>query len=63
MYMDLIGSHSLTKLQKTFRYNNSIANVAGRFVMTNPEQYKKEVQKRKLSTEINVLEPGDTIEI
>jgi L-ascorbate metabolism protein UlaG (beta-lactamase superfamily) len=27
------------------------------------EQYKKEVQKRKLSTEINVLEPGDTIEI
>ncbi|MFL2767264.1 MAG: 3'-5' exonuclease, partial [Dehalococcoidia bacterium] len=42
-YIDLIGSHSLTKLQKSFRYNNSIANVAGRFVMTNPEQYKKEV--------------------
>ncbi len=35
------GSHSLTTLQKTFRYNNSIADTAGQFVMQNPEQYKK----------------------
>ena len=38
-----IGSCTMTKLQKTFRYNNSIANVAGRFVMKNPEQYRKDV--------------------
>ena len=39
----LVGTHSLTKLEKTYRYNNSIAKVAGLFVMQNPEQYKKEV--------------------
>lgn len=40
----LIGSNAQTILQKTFRYNNSIAEVAGRFVMQNPEQYKKSIQ-------------------
>lgn len=40
-FNELVGSHSLTLLQKTFRYNNSISDVAGRFVMQNPEQYKK----------------------
>lgn len=40
---ELVGSHSLTKLEKTFRYNNSIADTAGAFVMQNPEQYKKNV--------------------
>jgi DNA helicase IV len=38
-----VGSASITKLLKTFRYNNSIAQTAGRFVMQNPEQYKKKV--------------------
>ncbi|WP_218353614.1 UvrD-helicase domain-containing protein [Alteromonas lipotrueiana] len=38
-----LGSHSLTLLQKTFRYNSSIAHTAGTFVMQNPEQYKKNV--------------------
>ncbi|KGJ93926.1 UvrD-helicase domain-containing protein [Colwellia psychrerythraea] len=38
------GSHSLTTLQKTFRYNNSIAKTAGQFVMQNPEQYKKQIE-------------------
>ena len=37
------GSHSLTTLQKTFRYNSSIADTAGHFVMQNPEQYKKRI--------------------
>lgn len=40
---DLVGDCTLTKLQKTFRYNNSIANTAGTFIMQNPEQYKKEI--------------------
>lgn len=42
-FNELVGSHSLTMLQKTFRYNNSIGDVAGRFVMQNPEQYKKHI--------------------
>jgi DNA helicase-4 len=40
---ELVGTHTRTKLQKTFRYNNSIAHTAGTFVMQNPEQYQKEV--------------------
>lgn len=42
-FEELVGSHCLTKLEKTFRYNNSIAETAGTFVMENPEQYKKSV--------------------
>lgn len=38
-----VGSCSTTMLQKTFRYNNSIALTAGQFVMQNPEQYVKNV--------------------
>lgn len=43
-FEELVGMHTLTKLEKTFRYNNSIADVAGTFVMQNPEQYTKEVE-------------------
>ncbi|MGI2015886.1 UvrD-helicase domain-containing protein [Shewanella oncorhynchi] len=39
-----VGSYTETKLQKTFRYNNSIANTAGQFIMENPEQYKKYIE-------------------
>lgn len=42
-FVQLIGAYTLTKLQKTFRYNNSIANTAGLFIMENPEQYKKDI--------------------
>jgi DNA helicase-4 len=38
---ELVGPYTETKLQKTFRYNNSIADTAGLFIMENPEQYKK----------------------
>lgn len=38
-----VGSCTSTMLQKTFRYNNSIAFTAGEFVMQNPEQYVKNV--------------------
>jgi DNA helicase-4 len=38
---EMVGSYSSTKLQKTFRYNSSIADTAGNFIMENPEQYKK----------------------
>jgi DNA helicase-4 len=42
------GSHTQTTLQKTFRYNNSIADTAGRFVMQNPEQYTKNIVSHHL---------------
>jgi DNA helicase-4 len=42
-FEQLVGSYTKTKLQKTFRYNNSIASVAGLFIMENPEQYKKHI--------------------
>lgn len=42
-FTERVGSCSTTMLQKTFRYNNSIADIAGNFVMQNPEQYKKNV--------------------
>lgn len=51
-FRDLVGHCSLTKLQKTFRYNNSIAKTAGTFIMQNPEQYKKEI-----NTHLKVEEP------
>lgn len=41
---ELVGDYTETKLQKTFRYNNSIANTAGQFIMENPEQYKKHIE-------------------
>lgn len=53
-FQDRIGSHSLTKLQKTFRYNNSIADIAGRFIMENPEQYTKEVSTHEQVTDPQV---------
>lgn len=40
---ELVGQNTVTKLDKTFRYNNSIAEIAGMFIMQNPEQYKKQV--------------------
>lgn len=43
----LVGPFTLTKLEKTYRYNDSIAKVAGLFVMQNPEQYKKNVISHK----------------
>ncbi len=46
-FEEMIGSCTTTKLQKTFRYNNSIADIAGKFVMVNPEQYIKNVTTHK----------------
>lgn len=41
---EMVGNYTSTKLQKTFRYNNSIADTAGQFIMENPEQYKKNIE-------------------
>ena len=36
-----MGPNTRTVLDKTFRYNDSIAHIAGTFVMENPEQFQK----------------------
>lgn len=43
-FSELVGSNTRTMLQKTFRYNNSISDTAGTFIMENDEQYKKYIQ-------------------
>lgn len=58
---ELNGHYSLTKLEKTFRYNNSIANTAGRFVMENPEQYKKDIDTHRKVTEPQVYLLDDKV--
>lgn len=50
----LVGSNTKTRLQKTFRYNNSIADLAGRFVMKNPEQFKKQIKTHHIVTQSQV---------
>lgn len=42
-FNEVVGQHTLSMLEKTYRYNNSIADTAGLFIMQNPEQYKKNV--------------------
>lgn len=49
-FSELVGSNTVTKLQKTFRYNNSIADIAGTFIMENKEQYKKEISTHDIVT-------------
>ncbi|KAB0316292.1 hypothetical protein F6W79_14580 [Vibrio diabolicus] len=51
-FQEKVGNHALTKLQKTFRYNNSIADTAGAFIMKNDKQHKKHI-----NTHTNVTEP------
>jgi DNA helicase-4 len=67
-FESLVGTHSLSKLEKTYRYNNSIADTAGAFVMQNPEQYKKNVITNTTVTDSTVylvdtiVEGGTSIE-
>lgn len=51
---EYLGSHSLTRLEETFRYSSSIAEVAGTFIMKNPEQYRKEVRTQVQDNQSNV---------
>jgi DNA helicase-4 len=53
-FNELVGSHTLTMLQKTFRYNNSIADTAGTFIMENPEQYQKHIKTHDMVDESQV---------
>jgi len=60
---EILGTHSITKLEKTFRYSSSIADVAGTFIMKNPEQYVKNVttQRQDKKSQVYLLdsEVGD----
>ena len=43
-FADYLGEYTLTKLERTYRYNSSIAATAGTFIQENPEQFKKDVK-------------------
>ncbi|MDY6419486.1 MAG: UvrD-helicase domain-containing protein [Succinivibrio dextrinosolvens] len=43
-FSEYFGPHTQTILDKTFRYPRNIADVAGDFIMKNPEQYKKKIE-------------------
>ena len=58
---EMVGSYTSTSLQKTFRYNNSIANTAGRFIMENPEQYQKNIKTHDQVDESQVYLLDDKI--
>lgn len=59
-FNDYVGSYSKTILDKTFRYNNSIANTAGTFIMQNPEQYHKSIETHTIVTTPQVILLDDT---
>ncbi|MBK2029395.1 topoisomerase DNA-binding C4 zinc finger domain-containing protein [Francisella noatunensis] len=48
------GSHTLTKLERTFRYNSSIAETAGKFIMQNENQFKKDIKANDIANESQV---------
>lgn len=50
-----IGPHSTTLLDKTFRYNNSVAHTAGQFVMQNPAQFQKTIDTHQHLTRSQVF--------
>jgi len=62
-FSELVGCHTLSKLQKTFRYNNNIADIAGRFVMENPEQFKKQVVTHTQVSSAQVFLLDDLVEV
>lgn len=51
----LIGKNTCTILDKTFRYNNSIAETAGTFIMENPQQYKKYIETNEIVSDPQVF--------
>lgn len=63
-FQDIMGSHALSKLEKTYRYNNSIADTAGKFVMQNPEQYIKNISTHTQiqQSAVHLLEASSDLE-
>jgi DNA helicase-4 len=53
-FSEYFGSHSLTILDKTFRYPRNIADVAGDFIMQNPEQHKKTIETADNSKDLKI---------
>lgn len=56
-----VGPYTETTLQKTFRYNNSIAHTAGKFIMANPLQYKKFIRTNTKVDEAQVFLLDDIV--
>lgn len=54
-FKEYFGNFTQTILNKTFRYNNSIADTAGKFIMQNPEQYRKDIETHTRVEEPHVV--------
>lgn len=52
-FSEIFGPTKITTLDKTFRFNNSICDVASTFVLKNPSQVKKQ-----LTTHVKVAQPA-----
>jgi DNA helicase-4 len=70
-FSNYFGTTKTTKLNKTFRFNNSIADVSTKFVLKNPLQTNKEITTLdkvtgpaiSLLREISKVSPGDNVEL
>ncbi len=70
-FSDFFGRTKTTKLGKTFRFNNSIADISSKFILQNPSQTNKEIKTvdKVSSPAVSLLRetarvaPGDDIEL
>lgn len=46
-FRDYFGQHELLKIEKTYRNSQQLIDIAGKFVMKNPLQYKKDLKSDK----------------
>jgi len=53
-FEDVFGPTATTPLDKTFRFNNKIGDVASRFVLRNPSQLVKRINSTKISDESEI---------
>lgn len=54
-FEDFFGPSQIVALDKTFRFNNKISDVASKFVMSNPSQLKKDISTIKKADEAKIF--------
>lgn len=60
-FESLVGHCSFTQLDKTFRYNSSIADVSEKFIMQNPEQIVKHIQTHTIVNSPQIILLDDIV--
>lgn len=61
-YQQVFGDTALTKLDKTYRFNDKISDVAARFISQNPEQLPKQMitHKKAPSAAVSLFRTNDS---